>query len=104
MVLTRTINVAKRSTVVPSWEGVDRAHKINESPGPEPPSVLLGTIENHPEADETKKQWLKNAPQVRQVSRSRYGIVESWMFAASHSLTLYGGDSDTAVYGGTTAE
>ena len=93
-VLQRTIEVGRRSQVSASWEGVDRAQKITVAPGPTPPSAIIGALDAHPDYDEDKKQFLKKAPMVRQISRSKYQIMEAWWFARRWSETLYGGDNE----------
>lgn len=91
-VLQQTIRVSKRTTIEASWDGVDRAHVIGAAPGPTPPTSILGVINNMPEADDTKKQWLKRAPQVMEESDARFQIITHWWFARRWSETLYEGD------------
>ena len=95
-VLTQTIEVGRRSQLSASWEGVDRAQKINVAPGPEPPRAIIGAIDDHPDYDADKKQFLKKAPMIRQIDRGKYSIQASWWFARRWSATLYEGDVEAA--------
>jgi hypothetical protein len=83
-VLQKRVRLSSRSTVLASWAGAGEAW------------VILGIIEQMDEADETKKQWLKFAPQVDVVDvRNRiYDLVYEWQFARRWSETFYHGDAE----------
>jgi hypothetical protein len=91
-VLVRHLIITSTSELAASWSGVDRAQQIATDDGPNPPVAIIGAISEMPDYDEDKKQWLKNAPQIRQLSRGTYDVVQSWQFAKRWSYTLYGGD------------
>jgi len=96
VIIQKSIPVGKRSTLTASWTGVDRAWKLrNEAGSPNPPSELIGLVENMPEGDNTKKQWLKRGPQLQQLTRYTYSLVYQWWFARRWSNTFYSGDSET---------
>ena len=95
-ILRMSVAVSRRSDLSASWAGVDRAWTISsETESPDPPTELLGTIASMPDADATKKQWLKRAPQVRQVGRHDYSIVQEWWFADKWSFLLYEGTEES---------
>ena len=99
-ILRQTIGVSRRTTTAVSWGGVDRAHSLTGGVwSPDPPTELIGAIIAMPDAHgnvlgptETK-QWLKRAPQVRQVGRHDYSEVQEWWFARAWSETFYAGDN-----------
>ena len=96
-VLRSTINVSRRSLVAGRWVGVDRAWKLNSEDGsPDLDTVgqgaIIGSISEMPEADATKKQWLKRAPQITMASKRSYTITQEWWYARAWSANLYGGD------------
>jgi len=95
-VLRQSIRTSQRGSIVVSWAGVDRAWKLQgESGSPGPPLNLVGTINNMPEADGNKKQWLKMAPQLTQVTSRLWQINFEWIFARQWSNTLYEGTAGT---------
>ena len=99
VVLRSTITVSRRSLVAGRWVGVDRAWKLDGEDGsPNLDSVgqsaIIGSINEMPEADDTKKQWLKRAPQITMASRKAYTIAQEWWFARRWSHNLYLGDSE----------
>jgi len=94
-VIQRTIRVTKRSDIAFSWSGKDKAWKIDEPNGPNPPKDILGVIADMPDADATKKQWLKRAGEIRRTSRDEIDIVYQWIWARRWSHTLYDGDDET---------
>ena len=91
-ILRRTVQVSRRSELRSSWAKVDRAIKLNEtgfsSAGQ---GALIGAINGMPEQDGTKKQWLKRAPQITQVGKGRYSMVQEWIYAAGWSANMYDG-------------
>ena len=91
-ILQRTIEIGRRSQIAASWAGVDRAQRVNVGAGPAPPTAIIGAIDDHPDWDNTKKQFLKSAPMIQQITSSKYRIIESWWFARRWSFTLYAGD------------
>ena len=94
-VLVKTVRVGSRSSIVASWKGVDRAWKMNEPNGPNAPTLIIGAVNDLPEYDVTKKQWLKRAPSVRQSGRREFSLVYTWWFARRWSYTFYEGDNET---------
>jgi cell division protein FtsX len=94
-ILQRTIRVGRQSAAKASWAGVDQAWKLQGEEGsPDPTEDIIGVTTDMPEADESKKQWLKRGPNVRQVEDHGYEIVQSWWFAANWSNTLYVGTDE----------
>jgi len=95
-ILRRSVRTSDRGILDIAWDGVDRAWRLNnESGSPNPPAALIGDVGSMPEADATKKQWLKKAPQKRQVTPTLYEVVFEWHFARRWSEALYEGDSET---------
>jgi len=98
MILRSTINAGSRTSVRASWSGVDRAHLLASGDGPNPSgtgaSAIIGAIQSHPDYLSGKKQWLKRGPRVSQRTKSRFSIVQEWMFSRSWSERLYGGDEN----------
>ena len=95
-ILRRSVRTSDRGILDIAWDGVDRAWQLNNETGsPNPPSELVGDINSMPEADATAKQWLKKAPQKRQVTRTLYEVVFEWHYARRWSNALYDGDSET---------
>jgi hypothetical protein len=94
-IVRKSIQVASNSQVAASWDGVDRAHAWGNAPGPDPSGSLndklIGAIANHPDWDSTKKQFLKCAPQIRQVAKGKFSITQDWIFAKGWSARLYAG-------------
>jgi len=98
-ILRRSIRTSDRGILDIAWEGVDRAWKLSgESGSPSPPSDLVGNINGMPEADAAKRQWLKKAPQKRQVTRQLYEVSFEWHFARDWSVSLYGGTAGSENY------
>jgi len=101
-ILRKTIQVSSRSVTASSWLGVDRAHTLKGNQGeaedtwygPNPPTELIGRIDQMAEADDAKKQWLKRAPQTRQVGRHDFSEIQEWWFAKAWSETFYGGTNE----------
>lgn len=98
-ILRRTINVGPRTLVTAAWEGVDQAWKMNGEEGS--PNLrttgdaqIIGAVNSMPDADATKKQWLKRAPQIRGIGNRRYSLIYEWWFARRWSEVLYGGDEE----------
>ena len=95
VILQNTVRLGPRSALSGNWEGVDKALRFDNDPGsPDPPSAIIGTLDDMPEFDDTKKQWLKRAPIVREVQRRRFEIITQWWFARRWSESLYGGDAE----------
>jgi len=95
-ILRRSVRTSDRGILDIAWDGVDRAWKLNNETGsPNPPADLVGDISAMPEADGSKKQWLKKAPQKRQVTRTLYEVVFEYHFARRWSNSLYAGDAET---------
>jgi hypothetical protein len=99
VVLRKSIKVGRRSAMTAAWDGVDLAWKLSgESGSPNPTgtgsAALIGTIASMSEADNGKKQWLKCAPQMRQVGGNKWSITQDWTFARRWSYNLYLGDSE----------
>jgi hypothetical protein len=98
-ILRATTVVNARTVAKASWEGVDRAWTLSgESGSPNPPGTgsagIVGLIDDMPDHDDEKKQWLKRAPQVRSLDRGRFQIVQEWWFARRWSYSLYEGDNE----------
>ena len=94
-VLRKTIIVGPDNVIVPTWDGVDRAWKLdNEAGSPEPPNALIGDIVSLPEGNNLKKQWLKRAPNRTQISELDWRISQEWWYAARWSYALYVGDDE----------
>jgi hypothetical protein len=98
-ILRSTIVVNSRTSAKASWVGVDRAWKLSgEAGSPAVPgtgaSAIVGVIGDMPDADATKKQWLKRAPQIRSLERGRYQIAQEWWFSRRWSYALYDGDNE----------
>ena len=95
-ILRRSVRTSDRGILDVAWDGVDRAWQLNgESGSPNPPADLVGDINQMPEGSASAKQWLKKAPQKRQVTRTLYEVVFEWHFARRWSNSLYNGDSET---------
>ena len=99
IILRKNIKIGRRSTLTVSWRGVDRAWKLDGEDGSPNisgvgSSALIGTIADMPEADNAKKQWLKRAPQIRQLGGSKFQVQQDWWFARRWSNNLYLGDSE----------
>jgi len=98
-VLRSSLILSARSTLVASFVGVDRAHKLTGQPG-SPDINFLGAatflqlINQMPEADGSKKQWMKRAPYVMTNGNRRFSINQEWWFARRWSETFYGGDQE----------
>jgi hypothetical protein len=81
------------------YKGVDRAQRLHGDDG-SPNPVFLGqaqlmtALNEIPEADHTKKQWLKRMPQTRSIGRNHYGLVYEWWFARRWSYATYAGDNE----------
>ena len=98
VILRKTVKVGRRSLIEASWDGVDQAWKLSGELGsPDITGIgtaaLLGTISKMPEADDTLKQWLKRAPQIRQIGGNKFSIAQDWWYARHWSLNLYLGDA-----------
>jgi len=99
VILRKSIKVGRRSAMTASWVGVDEAWSLAGGSGsPDPSGVgssaLIGTIASMPEADNTKRQWLKRAPQMRQIGGNKWSITQDWWFARRWSYNLYLGNSE----------
>ena len=93
-VLRRTIGVSRRASTALSWGGIDTAWALSgETYSPSPPTEIIGVISDMPEYQGGKSQWLKRAPQLRQVGRHDYSEVQEWWFAREWSQTFYGGNN-----------
>ena len=98
-ILRRTVVVGPNSLEVANWTGVDKAWKLRgESGSPDLRTTgdakIIGVISSMDEYDSTKKQWLKRAPQVTQLSRRQFRITIEWWFARRWSHALYAGDNE----------
>jgi hypothetical protein len=98
-VLRSRITVSRRSQITCDWTGVDRAWRLtgdSASGGPNlnlGQAALLGQISSMPEADDTKKQWLKRAPSLTMTGSKSYTMTQEWWFARAWSENLYDGDA-----------
>lgn len=94
-VLQKTVKISRRAAFAPVWNNVDRALKLfGELGSPAPPAEIVGVISLMPDADNTKRQWLKRAPQVRQVGKHTYQVIYHWWFSRRWSAALYSGDAE----------
>jgi len=98
-ILQRSIQAGPRSLLKASWTGVDKAWKISGEDGSPNlrttgDAAIIGYLQEMPEYDENKKQWLKRAPQLRQVGKRRFALVYQWWYARRWSHSLYDGDNE----------
>lgn len=97
VILRQSLVVKRTSTAECRWAGVDRAWLFTgETGSPEHvPRILIGSVESMPDYDATKRQWLKRAPSMQQVGRSRFRMSQDWWFQKNWSYNLYlGTDED----------
>jgi len=92
-ILRRTVQTSRRGELSGSWKKVDRAITLAETGfSSSGQGALVGAISEMPEQSKGRKQWLKRAPQITQVGRGRYNLVQEWIYAAGWSTNMYDGD------------
>lgn len=76
-ILRKSTTVSSRSTITASYAGVDRVVTLASI---NPPSALIGALTSLPKMNGSSGawEWLKKAPQVRQVSKTKYSIIYEW--------------------------
>ena len=79
-VLRETKTVSDRTLITLSYVNV------NEVVTPPSPAGLSGIIKSLPAGE-----WLKKAPQVRQLDRTHWQIITEWWWAVKHDSCLYTG-------------
>ena len=89
-IIRKSTVVSSRSAITASYTDTNRVVTL-ASIGP--PSALLGSLTSLPKGDGTSGawEWLKKAPQVRQISRRKFQISYEWHGAERWSLRFYGG-------------
>jgi len=89
-VIRKSIVVSSKSTITASYANTNRVVSL-ASIGV--PSALIGSLSSLPKGDGSSGawEWLKKAPQVRQISKRKFQISYEWHGAESWSLRFYGG-------------
>lgn len=89
-IIRKTTTVSARSTITASYVNTNRVVTL-ASIGV--PSALIGSLSSLPKGDGTSGawEWLKKAPQVRQISKRKFQISYEWHGAEKWSLRFYGG-------------
>lgn len=94
-IIRKTIVASTRSELTLNYASANRVVTLASI---DPPSVLIGSLTSLPKMDGTSGQWewLKKAPQVRQVGKRKFQLVYEW-HGAERWAEIYGG-SWTPVY------
>jgi hypothetical protein len=87
--LRQTLIVSNRSTLTATHTGNNRVVTLASI---DPPDALLGTLTSLPKGDGTSGawEWMKKAPQVIQVAKSKFQIQYRWL-GAERWAAIYGG-------------
>jgi len=89
LILRKSIVVSSRSTITAAYANMNRVVTLASIA---PPSALLGTLTILPLMGGLSGawEWLKKAPQVRQVAKRKFQIIYEW-HGAERWAAIYGG-------------
>jgi hypothetical protein len=81
-VLRETKVVSGRNAVQANFSNINR---VDNPPSNAAVNTLIGSL------NERGGEWLKKAPSIRQITKTKWSVVTEWWWAYKWSQTLYGG-------------
>jgi hypothetical protein len=89
LIIRKSIILSTKSSITASYTSMNRVVTLESI---NPPSILLGTLTSLPLEDGTSGawEWLKKAPQLRQVEKRKFQLIYEW-WGAEKWAEIYGG-------------